>query len=582
MASRGVEIDALRRHLPPHVRADQVREGCHVEAQPGHFDAPVGIAHRSEDVAQPHQAGHLRRSRSAEDCCAVPRLEHPAGGQHQHLVGQQRRLFWVVGHEDAGDPVLGEEAVHLASQLMAQRCVERGERLIEQQELGIARKGAGEGHALTLPARELVRTAVGQLDQPESLEPERCPTGCRARAHRELLPDGAVREQAWLLGDVTNGTLRRRRLELAPTHRHPGGRLRAEARQAPQRRRLARPRGAEQGRAPTRRGGGRRQVERADSPFKGEGQLGGATWRWGHRRGHVDAHPTRRGSEPQQGEEHGRDGNGEGGGSERECETAAGELGVGVHRQRERMVGEDDIGPELTEGPEPRQQQPRGDPRTRNGHTDPQECRELAHAERRRHVGVGARDRAEGAARRHDEKRRGDERLRQDDADQAVGEMATEETAERRVRADEGQEEDATDERREGEREQDRHADRACGPARVVGQEVGEGNAQDSDDRRGDAGREHRGPQRAPQPGLAESLVGRVGQVDEEADHGYHEVQHQERRQPRQRRVQPATPQPDEARRASAEGAPLPTSFGGRIATKPDVWRPARPFGPRR
>jgi len=56
-----------------------------------------------------------------------------------------------VGHEDAGDPVLGEEAVHLASQLMAQRCVERGERLIEQQELGIARKG-GRGHALTLPA----------------------------------------------------------------------------------------------------------------------------------------------------------------------------------------------------------------------------------------------------------------------------------------------------------------------------------------------------------------------------------------------------------------------------------------------
>ena len=65
--------------------------------------------------------------------------------------------------QDAGD--LGAERV-------AQPGVERGERLVEQHDLGIGGQRAGERHALALAAGELVRVAVrprAQADEVEAL-----------------------------------------------------------------------------------------------------------------------------------------------------------------------------------------------------------------------------------------------------------------------------------------------------------------------------------------------------------------------------------------------------------------------------
>ena len=52
----------------------------------------------------------------------------------------------------------------------AQRRVERGERLVEQQHLRAARERAGQRHPLLLAAGELVRQALGERRDPDHLE----------------------------------------------------------------------------------------------------------------------------------------------------------------------------------------------------------------------------------------------------------------------------------------------------------------------------------------------------------------------------------------------------------------------------
>ena len=53
--------------------------------------------------------------------------------------------------------------------LHPQRGVEVGERLVHQEDEGLADDGPGQGHPLALPARQLPRLAVEQAAQPERL-----------------------------------------------------------------------------------------------------------------------------------------------------------------------------------------------------------------------------------------------------------------------------------------------------------------------------------------------------------------------------------------------------------------------------
>ena len=56
------------------------------------------------------------------------------------------------------------------AQLLAHLRVERPERLVEEQHLGLDRERAGERHALTLPTGELRRIAVGEVLDVHQLE----------------------------------------------------------------------------------------------------------------------------------------------------------------------------------------------------------------------------------------------------------------------------------------------------------------------------------------------------------------------------------------------------------------------------
>ena len=60
-----------------------------------------------------------------------------------------------MGDEDEGDAELLLQRFQLLLHLLAQLEVERAERLVEQQHLGLVDQRAGERHALPLAARKL-------------------------------------------------------------------------------------------------------------------------------------------------------------------------------------------------------------------------------------------------------------------------------------------------------------------------------------------------------------------------------------------------------------------------------------------
>ena len=71
-------------------------------------------------------------------------------------VAERHGLRLIVGDVDRGDAERAQQAVELAAQPLAQRGIERGQRLIEQQHPRPWRDRARQSHALALPARELI------------------------------------------------------------------------------------------------------------------------------------------------------------------------------------------------------------------------------------------------------------------------------------------------------------------------------------------------------------------------------------------------------------------------------------------
>ena len=69
-------------------------------------------------------------------------------------VGEGERLVDVVGHEQDRRSVTLPLPQHQAMHGDPRQRVERAERLVEQQEVGIAHERAGQRHALSLPARQ--------------------------------------------------------------------------------------------------------------------------------------------------------------------------------------------------------------------------------------------------------------------------------------------------------------------------------------------------------------------------------------------------------------------------------------------
>ena len=128
-----------------------------------------------------------RHTPVADDARARPR-------RHDHdAVGKRDRLFEIVGDEQhrlaVGVPQFQQQIAHDLAGLR----IERPERLVHQQDLGIADQYLREADALALAAREHMRIAVAERAETDRGEPALRPLQrLGARRALDLQPDRDV------------------------------------------------------------------------------------------------------------------------------------------------------------------------------------------------------------------------------------------------------------------------------------------------------------------------------------------------------------------------------------------------------
>ena len=140
--------------------------------------------------------------------------------QDSHPVGQQTRLFEVVGHENDRDRQRAPQLDELAQQLAAGDLIDGRKRLVQQQHLRIARQGAGDRHALLLAARQFGRAACLETFEIGARQPLACL--CRALARRQMLQRQRhvgecrqMRKQRVVLKDEADAAPLRRHIDAA-------------------------------------------------------------------------------------------------------------------------------------------------------------------------------------------------------------------------------------------------------------------------------------------------------------------------------------------------------------------------------
>ena len=89
------------------------------------------------------------------DALRCAHLLHDTLVEDGHPVAHGQGLVLVVGHVDRGDPELALQVLELLAQLVPEFRVQVGQRLVEEQDLGLQHQGAGDCHALLLAARKL-------------------------------------------------------------------------------------------------------------------------------------------------------------------------------------------------------------------------------------------------------------------------------------------------------------------------------------------------------------------------------------------------------------------------------------------
>ena len=89
---------------------------------------------------------------------------------HRDAVAHRERFLLVVRDVDERDADLALDALQLGLHLLAELEVERAERLVEQEHLGLVHDRARERDPLALAARELHRPAAAEPGEPHEVE----------------------------------------------------------------------------------------------------------------------------------------------------------------------------------------------------------------------------------------------------------------------------------------------------------------------------------------------------------------------------------------------------------------------------
>ena len=137
--------------------------------------------------------------------------------QHQHVRGEPHDILEIVRDEDQRHVERPAQRVDLVLETPAHRAIDGGKRLVEQQHGRLASQRSRERDALTLAARQLVRSPghAGRTGAPASAA---LPRGARRSARGRCpsavitLPDrGQVRKERVLLEDEPDRAAMRRR-----------------------------------------------------------------------------------------------------------------------------------------------------------------------------------------------------------------------------------------------------------------------------------------------------------------------------------------------------------------------------------
>ncbi len=171
LLGRGRQRDILgpKEHLHRALAAARPRLGAERKVQPAELYA-VGRAAPDQQVRRAQEGRHELGLWTLVQLGRRADLQQPADVHHADPVGQLEGLLLVVGDKDRGRAQLALDGPQRAAQVDPNLGVQRAERLVEQQHLGLIRQGTSQRHALLLAARELARHARAQPAQPGQLE----------------------------------------------------------------------------------------------------------------------------------------------------------------------------------------------------------------------------------------------------------------------------------------------------------------------------------------------------------------------------------------------------------------------------
>ena len=179
----------------------------------------------------------------------VALLHHPPVLDDDQPVRQDQRVQRVVRDDQRGTRVFAEVPVQLGAGVQPGTGVQRGQRLVEQQQSRVDGERAGQRDPLRLAAGKLPGLAAGVPGQPDPLQPggglfPRGAPVCAvpARPERDVVQCGQMREQEILLEhDADRAALGGRprtgcgAVQLGPGEGEVAGGQRLEAGQRPQR-----------------------------------------------------------------------------------------------------------------------------------------------------------------------------------------------------------------------------------------------------------------------------------------------------------------------------------------------------------
>src|SRR5262245_57741463 len=137
------------------------------------------LAIEGDEAVTPTAFDHVGRAEKSRDefglrvvINLVGRAElfQPPTVENGDLISHLHRLFLIVSDEERRDAQLPQQSPDLAAQAGARLRIERAERFVEEQQIGLVSQRAGDGHALLLAAGNLRREFVALISQPDQVQ----------------------------------------------------------------------------------------------------------------------------------------------------------------------------------------------------------------------------------------------------------------------------------------------------------------------------------------------------------------------------------------------------------------------------